>query len=86
MLSEALITILEVIGLVGERILFPMNGCRIYVDIMTGEKLSSIQVTNMDIIYYSVLSSSRKRRVCGKYGQCGYLYYSQLQVLLYLDT
>ena len=32
----------------------------IYVDIMTEEKLSSIWVTNMDITYWSVRSSSKK--------------------------
>ena len=29
-----------------------MNGIRIYVDIKTGEKMSSIQVANKDIIYW----------------------------------
>ena len=33
----------------------------IYVDIMTGEKLSSAEVANMDISYWSVCSSSRRR-------------------------
>ena len=32
----------------------------INVDIMTGEKLSSILVANMDIIHWSVRSSSRR--------------------------
>ena len=34
-----------------------VNKCRIKVDIMTGEKLSSIYVANMDIIYWTVRSS-----------------------------
>ena len=36
------------------------NGYRIYVDIMTREKLSLIQVANMDITQWSVCSSSRR--------------------------
>ena len=35
-------------------VFFDWNGYKIYVDIMTAEKLSSIQVPNMDIIYWSV--------------------------------
>ena len=36
-----------------------------YVDVLTGENLSSIQVANMDLIYWSVRSSSRR----GGYGE-----------------
>ena len=32
-----------------------VSECRIYVDIMTGEKLSSIELANMEIIYGSVV-------------------------------
>ena len=35
------------------------NEFRIYVDIMTGEKLSSIYLANMELIYRSVRSYSR---------------------------
>ena len=31
-----------------------------YVDILTEENLSSFQTVNMDLIYWSVLSSSRR--------------------------
>ena len=37
-----------------------IKGYRIYVDIMIEKKLSSIQVANMDINYWSVSSSSRR--------------------------
>ena len=38
-----------------------VNGCKLlYVDVMTGEKLSLILVTNMDISYWSARSSSRR--------------------------
>ena len=37
-----------------------INGFRIYVDIMTGEKLFSISVPNIDIIYWSFPSSSSR--------------------------
>ena len=40
------------------------NGCRIYVDIMTGEKLSSFYPANIELVYWSVRSSSRR----GVYG------------------
>ena len=36
------------------------NGCRIYVDIMTGEKIISIYVANNIIIYWLVRSSSER--------------------------
>ena len=36
------------------------NGYTIYVDIINGEKLSSIKVANMDIIYWSVHSRSKR--------------------------
>ena len=42
------------------------NGYIIYVDIMTAEKLSSILVANMDIIYWSVRLSSRRGGDCVK--------------------
>ena len=38
------------------------NGCTIYVDITTGEKLSSIQLANMKLIYWLVRSASRRGR------------------------
>ena len=38
-----------------------LNGHRIYVDILTGENLSSIQVANMDPNYWSVRSNSERR-------------------------
>ena len=41
-------------------ILILYNGYRIYVDIMTGKKLSSISVANMDITYLSVRASTRR--------------------------
>ena len=37
-----------------------MNVCRIYEDILIGEKLSKIQVTRMCIAYWIVLLSSRR--------------------------
>ena len=37
-----------------------INGYRIYVDILTGEKLLSIYVANMDITYWSVCSFSKR--------------------------
>ena len=36
------------------------NGYKIYVDIITGEKLWTILVANIDIIYWSVRSSSKR--------------------------
>ena len=36
------------------------DGYIIYVDIMTGEKLSSIYIADMDITYWSVRSTSRR--------------------------
>ena len=47
------------------------------VDILT---VSSIKVANMDIIYWSVCSSSRRG---GDKGGGGYSYFSQIQVSLY---
>ena len=38
----------------------PGNGYKKYVDILTGEYLSSINLAIMDLIYWSVGSSSRK--------------------------
>ena len=36
------------------------NGYKIYMDILTGENLSSVQLPNMELIYCSVRSSSRR--------------------------
>ena len=36
------------------------NGYKKYVDIMPGEKLSSIYLANMELIYWSVCSFSRR--------------------------
>ena len=36
------------------QIWFAKNGYRIYVDILTGENLASIQLANMDLIYWTV--------------------------------
>ena len=44
------------------------NGYRIYVDIFTGENLLSIQLSNMDPIYWSVRSSSSDGGVRAKRG------------------
>ena len=38
------------------------NEYRIYMDILTEAKFSSIKLTNMDLIYWSVRSSSRRGR------------------------
>ena len=63
------------------------NGCNctiivIYVDIMTGEKLSSIQLANMELVHWSVRSSNRRGgRQRGWKG--GNRYFSPLQVSLY---
>ena len=38
-----------------------LSGCRINVDIMTAEKFSSIYLAYMELIYWSVSSSSRRR-------------------------
>ena len=40
-----------------------INGCGIYVDIMTGEKLSSILSCYFPAIYWSVHSSSMREGV-----------------------
>ena len=53
------------------------NGCRINVEIMAGENLSSKLLANLDITYWSVHSSSRRG------GDGGYRYFNQLQVLLF---
>ena len=50
------------------------NGCRIYVDIITGEKLLSIQIANIELIYWSVHLSSRRQ--LGKGGGQGKSLYS----------
>ena len=59
------------------------NGCRIYVDIKTREKLFSIKVANMDINYWSVSSSSMREEDWVKAVD---RYFSQLQVALYQST
>ena len=41
-------------------VIYYKSGCKIYLDIMTREKLSSIYVANMDITYWSVRSSSER--------------------------
>ena len=48
------------------------NGCRIYVDIMTGEKLASIQVAISTCIYWL----SQLGSMLG--GDCGDRYFSPL--------
>ena len=40
--------------------IFHSNGYNIYVDIMTGEKLSSIKDANMELTYWSARYSSRR--------------------------
>ena len=50
---------------------------------MTGEKLSSIWVANMEIIYWSDRSSSMRGGDVGKWVD---RYFSQLQVSLYKST
>ena len=66
---------------------YSTNGYRLYVDIMTGKKLSSIYVANMDITYWSVHSSSRRGgRGLGKGCRLEDRYFSQLQVSLYIKV
>ena len=55
-------------------------------DILPGEDLSSIKLANMDLIYLSVLSSSRRAGDGVKGVDGGYCYFSQLRVLLYQST
>ena len=59
------------------------NGYRIFVDNRTGEKLSSIKVGNMDIIYWSVCSSSRRGGNGVKGVNVGERYFSRLQDSIY---
>ena len=54
-----------------------------YMDILTGEILSSIKVAKMDLIYWSVRLSSRKERDGVKSVAGRYHYFSQLKVSLY---
>ena len=61
----------------------PKNGYRIYVDIMKGEKCRRLLLANMDIIYWSLCSSSRRGGKRIKEVDGGDRYFSQLQVLLY---
>ena len=56
-----------------------INGYRIYVYILTRGN-DSIELANMDLIYGSFRSSSSRE------GDCGYNYFSQLQVLIYEST
>ena len=62
------------------------NGCRIYVDIMKGEKLSSIQLANMVHVYWSASSSSRRGGDEVNGVERGDRYLSPLQVSQYLRT
>ena len=56
-----------------------INGCRIYIHVYYNR--GKIVVAKIDIIYWSVRSSSR--RGWGKGGGSGDRYFSQLQGLLY---
>ena len=56
------------------------NRYRICVDIMTEKKLSSIPVAIMDIIYWSVRSSSRRGGDRVKGMVMGYHFLNHLQV------
>ena len=40
----------------------------VYVDILTGENLSSIYVANIELIYWPIRSYSKKKRGWGKGG------------------
>ena len=60
-----------------------INGCIIHVDIMTGEKLSSIYVAIFPVIYWSVRSSSRRGGHDAKRGGWDDQATSKLQVSLY---
>ena len=55
----------------------------VYVDILTGEYLSSIQVAYMDLIYWSVSSSSRRGGYGVKVVDGGYCYFSPMELALY---
>ena len=69
-----------------ERAALPTNnGCRKYVDIITGGKMSSLWVANMELVDCSVRSSSRSRGDEIKEVVVGDHYFSQLQVLLFLE-
>ena len=46
------------IGTIEEQLILCDNGYIIYVDIMAGEKLLSIYVANMELIYWSVRPST----------------------------
>ena len=52
------------------------KGYRIYLDIMTGEKLSPVQLANMELIYRSVRPSIKRLDE-------GYSYFRPLRVSLY---
>ena len=56
------------------------------MDILIGEKLSSIYVANMDIIYWPIRSSSRRGKDKIKRVDGGYHYFSQLPKSLNSST
>ena len=58
---------------------FSINGCKIYLDIMKGEKLSSLHGSR----HWSVRSSSKRREDGVKGMEGGNHYFSRLQVSLY---
>ncbi len=62
------------------------NVYMIQVEILTGEKSSSIQLDNMEHIYWSVRPSSKRGGDGIKGVDGGYRYFSQLKVLLYHST
>ena len=60
-----------------------LNKCRIYVDIMTGKKLSSIELANLEQIFWSVRSSSLRGGDVVKGVDGGNRYVSPQQVSFY---
>ena len=71
------------------------NGCRIYVDIIIGGKFWSIQLANIELVYWSVRSSSwrgggrRYVRISAKHrvltknvGNGSYFYYVRCATLI----
>ena len=61
---------------------YTSNGCKIHMDILTRENLSTIWVANIDLIYWSVCSSSKR----GGDEVNVVLFFRQLRVLLYQRT
>ena len=53
-------TIMFIISTAIISVIIKCNGCRIYVDIMTGENLSSIHFPISPVIYWPVCLSSRR--------------------------